>query len=34
VPFVDCECGNSTPQPHGTDELDLVAITVDDEDKG
>jgi hydrogenase nickel incorporation protein HypA/HybF len=31
VPFVSCECGNATPEPHGTDELDLVAITIDDE---
>ena len=31
VPFVACECGNETPDPHGTDELDLVAITIDDE---
>ncbi len=30
VPFVTCECGNSTPAPHGTDELDLLAITVDE----
>jgi Zn finger protein HypA/HybF involved in hydrogenase expression len=32
VPFVSCECGNETPEPHGTDELDLVAITIDDEE--
>ena len=31
VPFVSCECGNATPEPRGSDELDLVAITVDDE---
>jgi hydrogenase nickel incorporation protein HypA/HybF len=32
VPFVTCECGNETPDPHGTDELDLVAITVEDDE--
>ncbi|MGD0248464.1 MAG: hydrogenase maturation nickel metallochaperone HypA [Candidatus Limnocylindrales bacterium] len=32
VPFVSCECGNATPEPRGTDELDLVAITIDDEE--
>lgn len=32
VPFATCECGNETPDPHGTDELDLVAITVDDDE--
>jgi hydrogenase nickel incorporation protein HypA/HybF len=32
VPFVSCECGNETPTPHGTDELDLVAISVDKEE--
>lgn len=31
VPFVSCECGNETPSPVGTDELDLVAISVDEE---
>ena len=31
-PFVSCECGNATPEPHGTDELDLVAITIDEEE--
>jgi hydrogenase nickel incorporation protein HypA/HybF len=30
VPFVSCLCGNSTPAPMGGDELDLVAITVDE----
>jgi len=33
-PFVECTCGNSTPRPHGTDELDLVAITVDANEPG
>lgn len=32
VPFVDCVCGNTTPAPTGGDELDLVAITVDQEE--
>jgi hydrogenase nickel incorporation protein HypA/HybF len=32
VPFVDCECGNLTPIPVGGDELDLVSVTVDEED--
>ncbi len=31
VPFVTCECGNAVPEPRGTDELDLVAITVEEE---
>jgi len=30
VPFVSCECGNETPTPSGTDELDLLALVVDD----
>lgn len=30
VPFVSCLCGNATPAPVGGDELDLVAITVDE----
>jgi hydrogenase nickel incorporation protein HypA/HybF len=34
VPFVTCECGNETPDPHGSDELDLVAITVEDDEPG
>ncbi len=29
VPFVTCECGDSAPVPTGTDELDLVSLTVD-----
>jgi hydrogenase nickel incorporation protein HypA/HybF len=32
VPFVSCECGNETPMPHGTDELDLVAISVEQDE--
>jgi hydrogenase nickel incorporation protein HypA/HybF len=32
VPFVTCECGNDAPDPHGTDELDLVALTIEDDD--
>jgi hydrogenase nickel incorporation protein HypA/HybF len=34
VPFVTCECGNETPDPHGSDELDLVAITVEGDENG
>jgi hydrogenase nickel incorporation protein HypA/HybF len=30
VPFVDCECGNQVPVPTGGDEMDLVALAVDD----
>jgi hydrogenase nickel incorporation protein HypA/HybF len=30
VPFADCECGNETPIPTGSDEMDLVALTVDE----
>jgi hydrogenase nickel incorporation protein HypA/HybF len=30
IPFVDCECGNETPIPTGGDEMDLVALTVDE----
>lgn len=30
VPFVTCACGDGGPIPTGGDELDLVAITVDD----
>lgn len=32
VPFVDCACGETSPRPSGTDELELVAITIDDEE--
>ena len=31
-PFVDCACGNPSPTPVGSDELDLVSITVDEEE--
>ncbi len=31
VPFVDCECGNTAPAPSGGDELDLVAMTIEEE---
>lgn len=31
-PFVDCSCGNVAPIPTGSDELDLVSITVDEEE--
>jgi hydrogenase nickel incorporation protein HypA/HybF len=30
IPFVDCECGNETPVPTGGDEMDLIALTVDE----
>ena len=33
VPFVSCECGNATPEPRGTDELDLISITVDEDEQ-
>lgn len=32
APFVDCACGNTTPSPTGGDELELVSITVDQEE--
>lgn len=32
-PFVDCECGNQSPTPTGGDELDLVAMSVDQEEE-
>jgi hydrogenase nickel incorporation protein HypA/HybF len=32
VPFVTCACGEAGPVPRGGDELDLVALVVDDED--
>jgi len=32
VPFVSCTCGNHAPSPSGGDELDLLAVTVDEED--
>jgi len=31
VPFVACQCGEPAPAPHGGSELDLVALTVDEE---
>jgi hydrogenase nickel incorporation protein HypA/HybF len=31
-PFTDCVCGNTSPTPLGSDELDLVSITVDEEE--
>lgn len=34
VPFVTCDCGSDRPRPTGTDELDLVAITVEDGEDG
>jgi hydrogenase nickel incorporation protein HypA/HybF len=32
VPFTVCACGFDNPRPVGGDELDLVAITTDDEE--
>ena len=32
IPFVDCTCGNTAPTPVGGDELDLVSMTVDEEE--
>ena len=32
VPFVSCECGEAAPAPRGGDELDLVSLTVDEEE--
>lgn len=32
VPFVACECGDTAPFPTGTDELELVGITIEDEE--
>ena len=32
VPFVSCECGNATPSPVGGDELDLISITIDEDE--
>jgi hydrogenase nickel incorporation protein HypA/HybF len=32
VPFVTCACGEAEPVPEGGDELDLVSLTVDDEE--
>ena len=32
VPFVACECGDAAPVPTAGDELDLVSLTIDEED--
>ena len=32
VPFVTCECGNPSPVPTAGDELNLVALTIDEEE--
>lgn len=32
VPFVDCVCGNASPTPTGGDELNLVALTLEDDE--
>ncbi len=31
VPFVSCECGDPSPVPKAGDELDLVALTIEEE---
>jgi len=31
VPFVDCECGEQSPNPTADDELLLVAISTEDD---
>lgn len=33
VPFVTCVCGNESPTPTAGDELNLIAITVDDDEE-
>lgn len=33
VPFVACECGDQNPVPTGGDELELVALVVDEVDE-
>ena len=32
VPFAGCSCGESSPRPTAGDELDLVSMTVDEDD--
>jgi len=32
VPFADCVCGNASPRPTAGDELDLLSMTVEEED--
>jgi hydrogenase nickel incorporation protein HypA/HybF len=32
VPFAECSCGETSPRPTAGDELDLVSMTVDDDD--
>lgn len=32
IPFVTCTCGEAEPVPRGGDELDLVSLTVDEEE--
>jgi hydrogenase nickel incorporation protein HypA/HybF len=32
VPFAECSCGEASPRPTAGDELDLVSMTVEDED--
>jgi hydrogenase nickel incorporation protein HypA/HybF len=32
VPFVECACGNATPAPVGSDELNIVSMTVEEDE--
>jgi len=32
VPFAECSCGEASPRPTAGDELDLVSMTVDEDD--
>ena len=34
VPFVVCACGNAEPEPAAGDELDLVSLTIEEEQTG
>ena len=34
VPFAECECGETSPRPTASDELDLISMTVDEEEDG
>jgi hydrogenase nickel incorporation protein HypA/HybF len=33
VPFADCECGETSPRPTAGDELDLMSMTVEEDDE-
>jgi hydrogenase nickel incorporation protein HypA/HybF len=32
VPFADCSCGETAPRPTAGDELDLLSMTIDEDD--